>query len=128
MEQVFTHISPLIQEQSWGHLQVEGFDIGFKDAKLYPGGARTWDWNETGTRHKPGVQWADVEELVEKGVGVIVLSKGVKEALQIPRETIQALERRGVNVKIAQTDEAVKLYNELVEQGEAVGGLFHSTC
>ena len=29
-------------------------------AKLYPGGARAWDWRETGTRHRPGIQPADI--------------------------------------------------------------------
>jgi hypothetical protein len=29
---------------------------------------------------------------------------------------------------ILETREAAKLYNELAEQGAAVGGLFHSTC
>ncbi len=128
MEQLTKYISPVIEEQRWGFLQVEGIDRDFKDAKLYPGGARTWDWNETGTRHKPGIQWTDVEELVENGAEIVVLSKGVQEALEVPGATVEALERRGVAVKIAQTEEAVKLYNELAEEGKAVGGLFHSTC
>ena len=29
---------------------------------------------------------------------------------------------------IAETREAARSYNELAAQGEAVGGLFHSTC
>jgi len=34
-------------------------------AKLFPGGLREWDWRETGTRHVPGIQHADVQELIE---------------------------------------------------------------
>lgn len=34
----------------------------------------------------------------------------------------------GVQVHVAETNEAKRIYNELVEQGDAVGGLFHSTC
>ena len=37
----------------------------FRDAKLFPGGSRKWDWNETGTHHTPGIQPADVKELLE---------------------------------------------------------------
>ena len=57
--------SPGIKHLSWGRLETEHGE--FKDAKLFPGGAREWDWNETGTRHEPGVQPADVEELLEHG-------------------------------------------------------------
>ena len=35
--------SPRIGHLSWGRLEVEG-QGAFKDAKLYPGGAREWDW------------------------------------------------------------------------------------
>ncbi len=128
MEQVSKHLSPKIESQRWGKIQIQGEPESLKDAKLFPGGARTWDWNETGTRHNPGIQFADVEELINKGAKVIVLSKGVQEALKVPGDVIQKLEKQGIEVKVAQTEEAVKLYNQLVEQGKAVGGLFHSTC
>merc|ERR1719378_1098206 len=36
----------------------------FKDVKVWPGGARGWNWKETGTRHQPGTQVADVDELL----------------------------------------------------------------
>jgi hypothetical protein len=29
---------------------------------------------------------------------------------------------------VASTDDAVEAYNDLVDEGRAVGGLFHSTC
>ena len=55
--------SPKINHFSWGILEVEANTKPFKDAKLYPGGSREWDWNESVTRHVPGIQPADVEEL-----------------------------------------------------------------
>lgn len=55
--------SPAIRHDVWGYIDVEGQPRPFKDAKLYPGGAREWDWRETGTRRRPGVQPADAEEL-----------------------------------------------------------------
>jgi dolichol-phosphate mannosyltransferase len=44
--------SPRIGYLSSGPLEVEGRGA-FKDAELYPGGAREWDGRETGTRHVP---------------------------------------------------------------------------
>lgn len=57
--------SPRITDFVWGRISVG--DRVFKDAKLWPGGAREWDWTETGTRHEPGIQPADVAELLEHG-------------------------------------------------------------
>jgi hypothetical protein len=118
--------SPRITGLSWGRLDVDG-DRSFKDAKLFPGGAREWNWRETGTRHDPGIQPADVEELLEHGADVVVLSKGVMERLQICPETLEMLKNRGVAAHVLQTEEAVRLYNEL-QRKQRVGGLFHSTC
>ena len=117
--------SPRITHLSWGRLEIE--DGSFKDAKLFPGGSREWDWNETGTEHVPGIQPADVEELLEHGATVVVLSKGFHERLQICQQTLQMLEDKNIPVHVEQSEEAVRLYNELSET-ERVGALIHSTC
>lgn len=118
--------SPRITRLSWGRLEVDG-TRSFKDAKLYPGGAREWDWRETGTAHTPGIQPADVKELVERGARTVVLSKGVWQRLQVCPETLRLLEEEGITAYVLQTEEAVELYNRLRDEGP-VGGLFHSTC
>ena len=118
--------SPRITGFSWGRLDVDG-DRSFKDAKLFPGGAREWNWRETGTAHDPGIQPADVEELLEHGADVEVLSKGEMERLQICPETLEMLKNRSVVAHVLQTEAAVRQYNEL-QRRHRVGGLFHSTC
>ena len=117
--------SPRVTDLAWGRLEVDGST--FKDAKLFPGGARAWDWNETGTNHEPGIQPADVEELLERGATTVVLSKGFYERLGVTPETLRLLEERGVAAHVRQTEEAIRLYNELRET-EKVGALIHSTC
>ena len=119
--------SPRITLLSWGRLEVEGQDSPFKDAKLFPGGAREWDWRETGTGHAPGIQPAAVEELLAQGAAVVVLSQGFRGRLQVSQETLQLLQERSIPVHLVQTEEAVRLYNELSEK-EAVGALIHTTC
>ncbi len=118
-------VSPPIDHISWGRIEI-GARI-FKDVKLFPGGARAWDWSETGTRHIPGIQPADALELVEHGATHVVLSRGMHEVMQVPRETVEALEARGVTVHVLQTEEAARLYAEL-RGTRAVGALLHSTC
>ena len=118
--------SPRITRLSWGSIEVEG-GRRFKDAKLWPGGSREWDWGETGTHHSPGIQPADVEELLRHGVQRVVLSRGQQRRLQVCAETLRMLRERGVAVEVLETNEAVRRYNAIRET-EAVGGLFHSTC
>ena len=122
-----TIIAPRVTGVSWGEMEIEGIGSG-RDFKLWPGGGRDWDWRETGTHHVPGIQPADVEELIQQGSTVVVLSRGMELRLQTCPETLEYLEEQGVQYHVEETNEAVRLYNELSKSGERVGGLFHSTC
>ncbi len=118
--------SPRITLLEWGRVEIAGGQR-FRDAKLFPGGARAWDWRETGTHHEPGIQPADVEELLDRGAEVVVLSRGHYERLRTCAETLKLLEERGVEVHLLQTEKAVNLYNELAGKAR-VAALIHSTC
>jgi len=85
---------------------VEGRAEPYKDAKLFPGGSRESNWRETGTNHVPG---------------------GMKECLEIPRETLEFLKGQQIPAHVLPTVDAANLYNQLAEK-EPVGGLFHTTC
>ena len=119
--------SPRILDCRWGLVRVDGHGT-VKDAKLYPGGARAWDWRETGTRHRPGIQPGDVAELVKHDATAVILSTGVLRMLGVCLETLQLLESKGVDVEVLPTPQAVETYNRLVDAGAAVGALIHSTC
>ncbi|MBA3532440.1 MAG: Mth938-like domain-containing protein [Ardenticatenales bacterium] len=118
--------SPQITHISWGRMEVENLGVG-KDFMLYPGGGRAWEWSETNTHHVPGIQPSEVQELLDRGSQVVVLSRGMHLALQVCPETLQLLEERRVPVYVEETNAAVALYNELART-RLVGGLFHSTC
>ncbi len=111
---------------AWGRIEIEG--VGkFRDAKVFPGGAREWDWNETGTAHEPGIQPADVAELLDHGATTIVLSQGMLRRLRVCPQTLRLLEERRVRTHVLPTAEAIELYNRLRDR-EQVAGLFHTTC
>eukprot|EP01112_Ceratiomyxa_fruticulosa_P014879 TRINITY_DN4316_c0_g1_i2.p1 TRINITY_DN4316_c0_g1~~TRINITY_DN4316_c0_g1_i2.p1 ORF type:complete len:188 (-),score=53.47 TRINITY_DN4316_c0_g1_i2:108-617(-) len=120
-------ISPLIESVVWGAIVVEGKGKG-KDWKIFPNGAREWNWGETGTSHSPGIQIADIQELLDNGANFIVLSSGLEAVLQTKQETIDFLQRESIKFEILKTPKAVDTYNELAKKGMHVGGLFHSTC
>jgi hypothetical protein len=119
--------SPHIKHVSWGRLEVEGNADPYKDAKLFPGGSCEWNWRDTGTNHRPGIQAADVQELLDHGAKVVVLSRGMAECLQVPHETLEFLKQHQIAVHVLPTQHAVALYNKLA-QTDPVGGLFHTTC
>lgn len=122
--------SPRIDHLSWGRLDVvdpDGSVRRYKDAKIFPGGSRAWDWTETGTSHEGGIQPGDVEELLERGARVVVLSRGMNRRLRVADATLERLRDAGVEVHVLQTEEAVRRYGELREEAP-VAALIHSTC
>lgn len=122
-----TNKSPKIISIGWGSMEIESLGRG-KDFKLWPGGGRAWDWGETGTAHSPGIQRADLEELIANGCQVIVLARGVFSRLKVADEIVDYLKAGGIEVIVTDTRRAVKIYNDYTERNIGVGGLFHSTC
>src|SRR3974390_1242070 len=113
--------SPRIANVVWGRIDVEG--IGkFRDAKGFPGGARGWGWDENGNAHEPGIQPADVAELLDHGATTIVLSKGMLNRLGICPQTLQLLEEHRIQTHALPTEQAVEMYNRLCESFFARAG------
>ncbi|MFQ6606490.1 MAG: Mth938-like domain-containing protein [Fidelibacterota bacterium] len=118
--------APQITSLSWGRVEVDNTSV-YKDVKLFPGGSRAWDWRETGTQHHPGIQIADVEELLEHSVETIVFGCGVYGRLKVKQETLDFLKAKGIHVKIMKTKPAVEYYNQQRLKA-VVGALIHTTC
>jgi hypothetical protein len=112
---------------SWNRLEIEGRGT-FEEATPYPGWrAREWHWRDTRTRHVPGIQPADLAELIDHGAAVVVLSKGVLERPRVRPETLALLEQKRIPAHVLPTAAAFRPYNELAATPQ-VGGVFHSTC
>jgi len=120
----------LITNLSWGEMEVciGEQKLHFKDCKIWPGGAREWNWGETGTQHTPGIQPADIQEILTHGVDVLMLARGMFGRLGVCAETEALLRERGIPYHSENTKEAVQLFNQLAGEGKRVGGVFHSTC
>ena len=122
--------SPRIVASRWGRLDIDARPAPLRDAMLFPGGAREWDWRAHGTGHRAGIRPADVLELLDRGAREVVLSTGRFGLLRVPSETLALLAERGVPVHVLRTGEAIARYNELAAARPAggVAALIHSTC
>lgn len=119
--------SPKILSSGWGKMEIENIGPG-KDFKLWPGGGRSWDWSENGTGHGNGIQQGDVQELINNGCEIVILTTGRLKRLKVPLSTVETLKSESIEVVVAGTKKGIALYNDYAEKGRAVGGLFHSTC
>lgn len=118
--------SPKIIRLDWGSVETEAGR--FRDAKLWPGGGRGWDWGETGTAHRPGVQPGDVAELLSHGARTVIVGCGQNRRLAVMDETREAVQSAGADLEVYESREAVEHFNAAVERGESPGALIHSTC
>jgi hypothetical protein len=116
-----------VRRHKWGAIEVEGVGA-LRDAKIWPGGGRGWDWNETGTQHRPGIQPGDLMELLEYGPDVVVLSRGRQLRLGTTPAALSLLEEHDVEVIRDETTAAIEEYNRLAAEHRRVAGLFHTTC
>jgi hypothetical protein len=119
--------SPRVRRHGWGSIEVDGVGT-LRDAKLWPGGGRGWDWNETGTQHRPGIQPADLMELLEHESDIVVLSRGRQCRLEASPEALSLLDARDVAVIRNETSVAIDAYNRLAAEGRRVAALLHTTC
>ena len=120
---------PIIIEKEWGRIRCTFLNhiYNFKDCILTPNRAIEWDWKIDGTRHNPGITVEAIKRIINES-DIIILSRGVNQALQVAPDTVNYLKHCGKRFQILQTWDAIKRYNDLAEQGIYVGGLFHSTC
>ena len=118
--------SPVITSFRWGRIEASAGRT-FKDARLYPGGAAAWDWNTTGTRHQPGIQVADIDDLLSTQPQTVILTRGIQLVLQVPERTIEFVRATGALVLVLQSEDAVTEYNRRA-RAERVVAIVHSTC
>lgn len=126
---------PFVTKIAWGEITVQEpngsltqyDDRTGKDCILLPTGSKPWDWLKTGMHHKPGIQVADVQNLLNEA-DIFILSRGMDLVLEVMPETITFLKNNKKEVHTLQSEEAVALYNKLTQEGKKVVGLIHSTC
>jgi hypothetical protein len=114
-----------IDHIEWGKIIVQ--DETFKDVIICNDHVEEWDWRKCNTKHDPGIQMSDVIQIIDT-IDDLILSTGFENKLKVKPETIRFIEYKKKIYYVLETSEAVKKYNELINNGHRVGALIHSTC
>jgi hypothetical protein len=112
---------PRLEDYSFGRLVVDG-EEQTRDLIVLPDRVHTNWWRREG--HSLAMDdFSEVDgELPEK----LIISTGSHGRLRPPRAVIEELERRGIDVEVLLTGDAVRRYGELDERRTAAA--LHLTC
>ena len=94
------------------------------DVKIVDDEVRANWWRKAGHR----LDQSDISDILEKQPDVLVVGTGYAGMMQVPEDTRQALESRGILLKAEKTGSAVWVFNRLQKEGRKVAGAFHLTC
>lgn len=113
-----------IEAYSFGRIVVNGQEHR-SDLVLYPDGRiQTGWWRNKG--HE--LCLSDVLPLVEARPAVVVVGTGAAGMMRLDPAFEKELSQQGIRCEAAPTDEAIRRYNALAQQGVRVGACFHLTC
>jgi hypothetical protein len=113
----------MVDRYSFGKIVIDGQthtrDLIFMRDRLWA----DW-WREQGHR----LSLSDLEDALEAAPEVLIVGTGMMGRMQVPTETRQEIERRGIELHILPTGKACDLYNELEASGRKVMAALHLTC
>ena len=112
---------PRLKDYSFGRIVVDG-EEQTRDLIVLPHRVLTNWWRREG--HSLAIEdFSEIEdELPEK----LILGTGAHGRLRPPPDVIEELERRGIDVEVLHTDDAVRRYADLDERRTAAA--LHLTC
>ena len=119
---------PKIDKLSWGKVKVNGQDyhqVLLVGEKIIP---REIDKLHQlfETTHKIGA-W-EKKALLSGKPAIVIVAKGWDGVLKVDEEFKKACQKRGVDLRILLSQEAIKEYNRLFSEGKKVNALIHTTC
>ncbi|MCX8033831.1 MAG: Mth938-like domain-containing protein [Thermodesulfovibrio sp.] len=92
--------------------------IVFSDS-IYP----SW-WRKEGH----GLCMEDLTEIFKKNINTLIVGTGAYGKMKVSETLINDLRAKGIETYVMETDKAVSLFNQFLEEGKNVAGAFHLTC
>ncbi len=114
--------APKVESYAFGEMVVDG-QAYTNDVILLPERVVSNWWRDQGHR----LSGNDLTEVFEAQPEVLVVGTGAHGVMKVPRKTRQAVQEAGIELRIAETGDAWRTYNDLREERETAGA-FHLTC
>lgn len=92
--------------------------IVFPDS-IYP----SW-WRKEGH----GLCMEDLAEVLKRDINVLVIGTGAYGRMKVTEALIKELKKKGIETFVGDTEKAVALFNQFLNEGKKVAGAFHLTC
>jgi len=70
----------------------------------------------------------DLEDVIAAGPSVLIVGCGASGLMEVPEQTRQVLQEKGIQLETMNTAGAVQRFNELSAQGADVAAALHLTC
>jgi len=112
----------MIDSYAFGKIVVDGRAYT-SDIIIFPDRVKSSWWRREGHR----LHLEDIEEVVNEKPEVIIVGKGYSGLMEIPRETVDHLKAKGIELIAENTGKATELYNKLSKSRKVVAAL-HLTC
>ncbi len=111
-----------IESYAFGRITIDGKNY-ISDIIIFPDRVKTNWWRKEGHKlHKE-----DIKEIMENPPEILIVGTGSSGYLKVSPEIEGYIKSKGIEVKIAKSREACKLFNELSEKRRVIAA-FHLTC
>jgi len=113
---------PRIEAYHFGHVTIDGLEY-HKDVIILPDRVIS-NWRR---RSGHSLIMDDLKEILASPSKILVIGRGASSRMNVPNQTVCALESGGIEVQSLPTMEACTLYNRLRDRGNTAAAL-HLTC
>lgn len=93
------------------------------DVIIYPDRIDDTWWRKEGHL----LQKEDLNAIIAAGVSIIIVGTGYYATMRVPKETLEYIKSKNILLHVKDTQQAVRLYNELSEKQPVIAAL-HLTC
>ena len=107
---------------AFGKIVIEGTEYS-KDVIVYPDHVFSPWWRKEGHL----LQIEDLSEIVKAEVTKLIVGTGSFGTMRVPDETMTYLSSQGIEAIVENTEQAVRIYNDLSSEKTVIAAL-HLTC
>lgn len=114
-----------IDHYSFGRITIDGRSYS-SDVIIYPNRIDSSWWRKEGHLLQPD----DLIDILAEKPDILIIGTGYSGVMEVPRETIDHISYRGIEVHIGKTQKAVELFNRLKREkpGKSIVAALHLTC